>query len=752
MLSESDSGTDTEDLDKLTINEHYAKAFEYKKEREELSKLKEKYGSDYGEDDEETDSEDAESEDEDGEELTPAVDAAILRTLARIKRRDPKIYDTTISVFDEEQDRTERQVTDKVKRRVKDKSKPITIRQVALESVLHAGSRSPSPVALPHVEEQKLLRNETRQVFHGAFKADDDELLVPRERTRDEIEQEEEEYRTFLEREVGEDLGKLVVVAGDEHESEMDIPITKSDTGDVQIQESGPEKKKKKDKKSKPKEHERKGKEKEKSKQEEDHEFLMNYILNRGWIDRTSRRVPTYKEITNTKSKTKSKTAAKRASDENSHSHSGSDSGSDNDARNGHSQDDAVAVEDDADFDEIAERFETSYNFRFEEPDAATIKGFPRVLPSTVRREDTTRKDARARRKERKDAELEKTREEVRRLKALKMREVRRRLERIGREGGVADAGLAELDLEGDWDPAAHDAQMAGLYEGGDGSDADGEKPTWEDDIDIGEIALAGMESDEDRAASSTKRSKKDKKKEKKKKKRKGAEDDDDLGVDVDAMDADVDVDVGAGDGEEEWDGTEEMRKRKVEQYMDEVYGLDFNDVVAGLPTRFKYTTTAPQTFALTPAEILMATDQELTQYMSVKRYAPYRAEKWDRDRGERLKEFRNQIRDRVGHSDRPRVGAGAGAGGEEKPKKRIGKKERQRLKAVAEADGTAPAGKDKDGAVAQGKSVSSKGVKRKMDIVDETHDANDNEIHTDQGDGGPKKKRKRRHKKAAQA
>ena len=42
----------------------------------------------------------AESEDEDGEELTPAVDAAILRTLARIKRKDPAIYQQGKDVFE----------------------------------------------------------------------------------------------------------------------------------------------------------------------------------------------------------------------------------------------------------------------------------------------------------------------------------------------------------------------------------------------------------------------------------------------------------------------------------------------------------------------------------------------------------------------------------------------------------------------------------------------------------------------------
>ena len=50
----------------------------------------------------EEDSEEAESEDEDGEELTPAMDAAILRTLARIKRKDPSIYESGKDVFEGE--------------------------------------------------------------------------------------------------------------------------------------------------------------------------------------------------------------------------------------------------------------------------------------------------------------------------------------------------------------------------------------------------------------------------------------------------------------------------------------------------------------------------------------------------------------------------------------------------------------------------------------------------------------------------
>ena len=45
-------------------------------------------------------SEEDESEDEDGEELTPAMDVAILKTLAKIKNRDPEIYDSSKNVFE----------------------------------------------------------------------------------------------------------------------------------------------------------------------------------------------------------------------------------------------------------------------------------------------------------------------------------------------------------------------------------------------------------------------------------------------------------------------------------------------------------------------------------------------------------------------------------------------------------------------------------------------------------------------------
>ena len=137
---------------------------------------------------------------------------------------------------------------------------------------------------------------------------------------------------------------------------------------------------------------------------------------------------------------------------------------------------------------------------------------------------------------------------------------------------------LQELDLDGDFDPEKHDQQMANIY-GQDDADefgVDPERPTWDDDIDIADIVP--LEDDQDEGPSDRKKNKK------KKKKKKDAEDQEEDGVYLDEMDAEVQRPV----DEDEWDGTEEMRKRKLDEYMDEIYGLEFNDIVRLFPTRLQ--------------------------------------------------------------------------------------------------------------------------------------------------------------------
>ncbi|KAJ1306158.1 hypothetical protein OPQ81_010869 [Rhizoctonia solani] len=639
--------SNNEDLHQLTINEHYAKAFEYRKQREELAKLKEKYGSDFEEEDE-SDSESDETEDEYGEELTPAVDAALLRTLAKIRRKDPEIYDSKVEVFDEEAKRTQGKTLTRT-RPTKDKSKPLTIKQQNLAALLESGSRPTSPTSDPapltHAQEQAALRDETISAFHNAVQeGEDDDLLTLREGVKDEAEQREEEYRDFLQREVGDDISQLLWV----------------EQGNVKVKEGLAEDQV--DKKDEGKK--KKGKRKER-KQETDEEFLMNYILNRGWIDKFENRAPTYKEVIGVESKAKAKDEAKSEEED-------GDLGND--------------LLDEDEFDEVADHFESTYNFRFEEPNSHIIATHPRNVTS-VRRLDNSRKEAREKKKERKAEKMLAKKEEVKRLKALKMREYKEKLEKIRVEGGLGknkgkekavdedDEGLEDygalgkLDLDGDWDPDQHDEQMKSLYiENGEYEDDD-EKPTWDDDIDIGDLLP-----EESVPAPEAQTGKK------KRKRRKHDEEGEDAGVDPDEMDADVERPV-QEENEEEWDGTEEMRKRVLEKYMDEMYDLDFNDMVGDMPTHFRYARVEPSNYGLTPAEILTATDAELNTYMGLKRIATYRKDKFDHRRPEKLKEFRKNLSTRGAYDN---WAADASGQAEERVKKRKGKKERQKEKAKA--------------------------------------------------------------------
>jgi len=218
-----------------------------------------------------------------------------------------------------------------------------------------------------------------------------------------------------------------------------------------------------------------------------------------------------------------------------------------------------------------------------------------------VRRQDTTRKEARERRKERQEEELRKRQEEVKRMKALKRKEIKRKVERAGR-GGLKEVGYSN------------------------------------DDDELVDEVLKDLQRD---------------------------------------------------DEEEEWDGTEEMRKRKLDEYMDEIYGLDFNDIVGDLSTRFRYVPIQPQNYALTPVEILLATDQELNEYVSVKKYAPYRQDKgdryrWNKQDQEKLHELKARIKNRSGNLFGMNGGVPGTDGGDNlKVRKRKGKKERTRAKAV---------------------------------------------------------------------
>jgi protein KRI1 len=154
------------------------------------------------------------------------------------------------------------------------------------------------------------------------------------------------------------------------------------------------------------------------------------------------------------------------------------------------------------------------------------------------------------------------------------------------------------------------------------------------------------------------------------------------------------------------------------------------------MPTRFRYAKVEPQTFGLSPVDVLLATDAELNQYVGLKKIAPYRkgGSKWDKDRGARLKELQTTLQERK---------AAVGASNDisrhelEKPKKRKGKKERMRAKATAEL-GDADRSNVEDGIIEE-KTSSTK--KRKLE--------EGTRVRSDHTDIERSKTKRRRHKKS---
>ncbi|KAH9607706.1 hypothetical protein KSS87_010969, partial [Heliosperma pusillum] len=91
---------------------------------------------------------------------------------------------------------------------------------------------------------------------------------------------------------------------------------------------------------------------------------------------------------------------------------------------------------------------------------------------------------------------------------------------------------------------------------------------------------------------------------------------------------------------EEEDEGGVEVGKRKrkrksklgealKKELEEELYKYDYEDAIGDLKTRFKYRKVKPDRYKLSAAEILWLDEQELNQYVSLKKLATYRENEW---------------------------------------------------------------------------------------------------------------------------
>ncbi|KAG7216165.1 hypothetical protein INR49_029013 [Caranx melampygus] len=513
----------------LKINSQFAQKYEKYRQKEELQRLKDRYG-DRADD---SDSETSESSSDDSEvELDPEVERDFYRTLSLLKKKDPKIYQQDAKFYSEDASTSDAKPSTS-----KTAVKPMYLKDYERKVILEregkyeddddsddeeASMRRERAASPSYVQEQKELKESFRKFVQdsddedeGSEEGEESQLLTRRIKTQEEKDKEEADYVEWL-----------------KGQAELEGPEEVKDMKYLRDYWNDPE-------------------------LDERERFLRDYVLNKGYLDEDEDddRIPTYDEIV---------------------------------------QEDVDDSEEEGEnFLEKQEDFERSYNFRFEEPDAQQIKTYPRNIATSVRSKDDRRKRKREEVKQRKEKEKEQKQEQLKQLKNLKRSEIMEKLKKLQELTGNEQLAFNEVDLDGDFDPQQHDQLMQKVF--GDeyyGNEED-EKPQFDDDDELEEHWNWDTWTGE-----------------------RGEGDD------------------GEEYNEEGYDDAgphcddEGFIEKSFEQYLDEYYKLDYEDIIDDLPCRFRYRQVLPNDFGLSTDEILKSNDKELNRWCSLKKTCMFRSEK----------------------------------------------------------------------------------------------------------------------------
>ncbi|GAB1605376.1 hypothetical protein Ahia01_000819400 [Argonauta hians] len=541
----------------------------------------------HDDDDNTTDSSSSE-EDEDGQAITEQFEKDWICTLAALKAKDPKIYDKNVNFF--------QNTGEGLSGKKSKKKKTLTLQDVQRKTLITTEGAPPgdekiryeddidTPVAPSYFEEQQQLKKQ----FHEAASAIDnqeEDILIKKTNENTESER-EEDYRLFLK-------GRT-----DELKKSNKITNQLSVLKDFWS----------------------------KSDLTEGETFLRDYILNKGYKSKNV--TPSYMEI---------------IKDEE------------------FSEEEEMLTKQD--------RFEREYNFRFEEPDRNFIKSHPRKIIDSVRREDTSRAEKRKVTIERKKKEKEMKQEKLKSAKKQKRKEILSLIAKLKQVSGNNKLGAEPIDLDGDFNPDLYDKFMESAfcddyYAQG---DEDNEKPVFSDDgwgeedyndeprgdgddygdgegNDYGGANYGGDGDDQDYDGGGGGG---------------GGDYDDGSGggggggdsekpgcsyqydneLHFEDPDFNMDADYDPSQQQQQPRKKRKDRKKKqkqekpkfnpdemsFEEYFDEYYKLDYEDLIDDLPCRYQYRSVVPNDFGLDTEEILHSTDKELNSWCPLSKVVQYR-------------------------------------------------------------------------------------------------------------------------------